>query len=318
MSRSPTRPSIEASQVRLNRIAQPIVLIIITQESRMNVATNNNKDVARELVAKLKQAQWNTNRILVLAATRRAVLQLENTLKIKINDVYHDIASKNIGAVAYSRIKPGGDLIRMQAYSYDFLRHTPVWAGGAAPFLRIVTQSLYANSPAHGFYSAPSSPLGSPSPAAPPSPPLNSVNVNVNLRGTDLYTAFRLAMPGTGSEERTVAVLLYHGEEIDNTAFNWHINEMQKRLGKEHVGAVAHLPSKRKSFSSDDAAVVARALAPEHARAQGRAFVVLLQYATKGDINPREKWGQLRIRKATVCYTPAAFARAAASLVKVN
>lgn len=328
---SPARVRRRASSVNLHRIPQPTVVILITQESAGSPPVAN----AREMVHNLREKPWNHKDMLIVTATRRAVEQLENAAQINGVNVQ---SIDGLVAIVYQRL-PRGGLRRTVVKGYEDIRNVisgnapvngfparagagfPARAGAGSPAR---ASGSGAGTPSSRYASASSSPsrsgAGTPSrPSSParPVPASPSRNlVNASTRAVDLYTAFRTALQGNGSRHRTVAVLLAsNGDEAWFTEFMGSINQMHQRLGKAAVGAVAHVPQRGRGRPLSNAAanVVARALAPEYARARGRAFAVLLAYATKGD--PKTQWARKVMRKVFVCYTPAALARAAASLL---
>ena len=289
MSSSPQRRTIRASNVRLNRVTHPVIIVIVTQPS----AANAPSSAAVDLVRRIRSTPYDRDAVLVVTATQRALAHIEDAAQLEGMNV-----SNLPVAVKYTRLAGTGRLQR------EVLKGTNAILA-ALPLASATPFASAATSPASSAGSPRTSGLQG-------TVPVNAEVITNRRRDGALYTVFRTALGGKGSQKRRLAALLVTNGVNTNSAdvgeFVYYLNEL-KAVIKDTIGAFAQLPPKntKKTLTPADHTMIATTLATEYARARGRPFVILMAYASGND--PKTGWANKKMRNVYVCYTPKSLER---------
>ena len=329
--------TVRASTVRFKSIRHPSILIVITHTR----ATNGAITAAQDLVNDLKATNYNSDNVLILTATHRAVRQLEQAAAIEGVNI-NSLPSGRPVALLYTR-GPGGNMKREILQGANRIKNAfgnLSWrlSNSTPPSQFGTPGSSVATSPVQVPSSRRPSQRGSPSkqssvpPTVARSPSqaaatprstsqspgsgngINYANTIVNNSNQEmaraLYDVFRKVLNNSTNTTRLVAVtLVENGDHVTSDDFTHHLKEVMKRALGDKMGTFARLPpGGRRVLTPNTANEINRVLAPAYAKALGRAFVVILVYDKAGD-PPKGKYSQKKIKRVIVCYTPAALIR---------
>lgn len=299
--RSPGSTHLASSNLILKRTAHPYVLVLITRESK----ANGPSPAAVTLVTKLRKMAYDHATLLIVTATRKAVEQMGVRVQPSANPI------GVIFARGQGHFTLGGPGIQNFVENYkpssarqpspqQSPQRAPATSGGGAASTssrrttspRVASQTQTRNA-ATGFEK------------------MEVTDAASTRRAQALYSIFRTGLGSKGSKFRRLGMILVeNGDGEGVTTLVAHVEELKKQLKRtglkaDVIGAIAKYPSSQ-GFKKVRDANVRAALDHEYARAQGRAFLVVIVFAAGGN----KKIESQVFRRIIVCYTAGAFQNA--------
>lgn len=312
--RSPGSTHLASSNLILKRTAHPYVLVLITRESKANWPS----PAAVTLVTKLRKMAYDHATLLIVTATRKAVEQMGVRVQPSANPIGvifargqghftlggpPDIQNfvENYKPSSARQPSPRQSPQQQPAVSSAGRQRAPATSGGGAASTssrrttspRVASQTQTRNA-ATGFEK------------------MEVTDAASTRRAQALYSIFRtgLGSPKGSKFRRLGMILVENGDGEGVTNFVAHVEELKKQLKRtglkdDVIGAIAKYPSSQ-GFKKVRDANVRAALDHEYARAQGRAFLVVIVFAAGGN----KKIESQVFRRIIVCYTAGAFQNA--------
>lgn len=310
--RSPGSTHLASSNLILKRTAHPYVLVLITRESK----ANGPSPAAVTLVTKLRKMAYDRATLLIVTATRKAVEQMGVRVQPSANPIGVIFARgqghftlggpgiqnfvENYKPSSARQPSPQQSPQQQPAVSSAGRQRAPATSGGGAASTssrrttspRVASQTQTRNA-ATGFEK------------------MEVTDAASTRRAQALYSIFRTGLGSKGSKFRRLGMILVeNGDGEGVTTLVAHVEELKKQLKRtglkaDVIGAIAKYPSSQ-GFKKVRDANVRAALDHEYARAQGRAFLVVIVFAAGGN----KKIESQVFRRIIVCYTAGAFQNA--------